>query len=411
MRYFYFDCGYHISLFRQIHLNTFLCYTYIMSTNTTVTWESLNLKENLSRGIYRFGFEKPTPIQQLAILPIIQGRDIVAQAQSGTGKTGSFTIGSLQRIDLESRTTQVLIIAPTFELVKQISGVVGSLGNAMEGLVIKTLVGGTSVSDDARELNLNCPHIVIGTAGRVYDMIRRRNLLTNSIKLFILDEADEMLSKGFKDQIYDIFKFFNDDVQVALFSATLPDDILTLSSKFMRDPLNITLKPEELTLECIQQFYITMPDDQAKYEALKDLFSFLQLSQCIIYVNTVKRVEDLYNAMIADGFPVCCIHSAMDKPQRDASLTKFRSGAFRVLVSSGVTARGIDVQQVSTVINFDMNRNIETYLHAIGRSGRFGRKGMAINFITKYDLDFMRRLEEHYKITIRELPADFASLM
>ena len=382
-----------------------------MSTNTTVTWESLNLKENLSRGIYRFGFEKPTPIQQLAILPIIQGRDIVAQAQSGTGKTGSFTIGALQRIDLESRTTQVLIIAPTFELVKQISGVVGSLGNAMEGLVIKTLVGGTSVSDDARELNLNCPHIVIGTAGRVYDMIRRRNLLTNSIKLFILDEADEMLSKGFKDQIYDIFKFFNDDVQVALFSATLPDDILTLSSKFMRDPLNITLKPEELTLECIQQFYITMPDDQAKYEALKDLFSFLQLSQCIIYVNTVKRVEDLYNAMIADGFPVCCIHSAMDKPQRDASLTKFRSGAFRVLVSSGVTARGIDVQQVSTVINFDMNRNIETYLHAIGRSGRFGRKGMAINFITKYDLDFMRRLEEHYKITIRELPADFASLM
>lgn len=382
-----------------------------MSANTTVTWESLNLNENLSRGIYRFGFEKPTPIQQLAILPIIQGRDIVAQAQSGTGKTGSFTIGALQRIDLESRTTQVLIIAPTFELVKQISGVVSSLGNAMEGLVIKTLVGGTSVSDDARDLNTNCPHVVIGTAGRVYDMIRRRNLLTNSIKLFILDEADEMLSKGFKEQIYDIFKFFNDDVQVALFSATLPEDILTLTSKFMRDPLNITLKPEELTLVCIQQFYITMPDDQAKYEALKDLFSFLQLSQCIIYVNTVKRVEDLYNAMIADGFPVCCIHSAMDKPQRDASLTKFRNGAFRVLVSSGVTARGIDVQQVSTVINFDMNRNIETYLHAIGRSGRFGRKGMAINFITKYDLDFMRRLEEHYKITIRELPADFASLM
>jgi len=380
-----------------------------MTSNTT--WESLNLTENLNRGIYRFGFEKPTPIQQLAILPIIQGRDIVAQAQSGTGKTGSFTIGALQRIDLESRTTQVLVIAPTFELVKQISGVVGSLGNAMEGLVIKTLVGGTSVSDDARDLQRNCPHIVIGTAGRVYDMICRRNLLTNSIKLFILDEADEMLSKGFKEQIYDIFKYFNDDVQVALFSATLPEDILTLSAKFMRDPLNITLKPEELTLECIQQFYVTMPDDSAKYEALKDLFSFLQLSQCIIYVNTVKRVEDLYNAMIADGFPVCCIHSAMDKPQRETSLSKFRSGAFRVLVSSGVTARGIDVQQVSTVINFDMNRNIETYLHAIGRSGRFGRKGMAINFITKYDAEFMRKLEEHYKITIRELPADFASLI
>ena len=154
-----------------------------------------------------------------------------------------------------------------------------------------------------------------------------------------------------------------------------------------------------------------MNDDKAKYETLKDLFSFLQLSQCIIYVNTVKRVEDLYNAMIADEFPVCCIHSGMEKAQREASLAKFRNGAFRVLVSSGVTARGIDVQQVSTVINFDMNRNIETYLHAIGRSGRFGRKGLAINFITRYDIEFMRKLEEHYKISIKELPADFANLI
>jgi len=380
-----------------------------MSANTT--WESLNLTENLTRGIYRFGFEKPTPIQQMAILPIIQRKDVVAQAQSGTGKTGSFTIASLQQIDLTSRTTQVLILAPTFELVKQISSVVTSLGSAMDGLVIKTLVGGTSVSDDARDLNTNCPHVVVGTAGRVYDMIRRRNLMTSSIKLFVLDEADEMLSKGFKEQIYDIFKHFSDNVQVALFSATLPDDILTLSTKFMREPIHITLKPEELTLECIQQYYISMIDDRSKYETLKDLFSFLQLSQCIIYVNTVKRVEELYNAMIADGFPVCCIHSGMEKTQREASLAKFRTGAFRVLVSSGVTARGIDVQQVSTVINFDMNRNIETYLHAIGRSGRFGRKGLAINFITKYDIDFMRKLEEHYKISIRELPEDFANLI
>ena len=378
---------------------------------TNITWESLNLTENLTRGIYRIGFEKPTPIQQLAILPIVQGKDVVAQAQSGTGKTGSFTIGSLQQIDLASRTTQVLILAPTFELVKQIATVVISLGSAMDGLVVKTLVGGTSVSDDARDLNLNCPHVVVGTAGRVYDMIRRRNLSTSSIKLFVLDEADEMLSKGFKEQIYDIFKHFSDNVQVALFSATMPDDILVLSNKFMREPVQITLKPEELTLECIQQFYVTMDDDRSKYDTLKDLFAFLQLSQCIIYVNTVKRVEDLYNAMIADGFPVCCIHSGMERNQRESSLVKFRNGAFRVLVSSGVTARGIDVQQVSTVINFDMNRNIETYLHAIGRSGRFGRKGLAINFVTRYDLDFMRKLEEHYKISIRELPSDFANLV
>ena len=376
-----------------------------------MSWESLTLNEDLSRGIYRFGFEKPTPIQEKAIPSIIEGRDIIAQGQSGTGKTGSFTIGALQRVDITSKTTQVLILAPTFELVKQISSVVSALGSAMDGLVVKTLVGGTSVSDDAADLRSNCPHVVVGTAGRVYDMIRRRSLLTDSIKIFILDEADEMLSKGFKEQMYDIFKYLNDNVQVALFSATMPDEMLTLSEKFMRDPVKIVMKTEELTLECIQQYYIALNDDQSKYETLKDLFSFLQVSQCIIYVSTVKRVEDLYNTMTADGFPVCCIHSSMDKSERDKSLQSFRKGAFRVMVSSGVTARGIDVQQVSTVINFDMTRSYETYLHAIGRSGRFGRKGLAINFITKHDIDFIRRLEKHYNIKIDELPSDFDKLV
>jgi translation initiation factor 4A len=376
-----------------------------------MSWESLNLNEDLSRGIYRFGFEKPTPIQEKAIPAIIEGRDVIGQGQSGTGKTGSFTIGALHKIDITSRTTQVLMLAPTFELVKQISSVVSALGSAMDGLVVKTLVGGTSVNDDTNDLRNNCPHVVVGTAGRVYDMIRRRALLTDSIKIFVLDEADEMLSKGFKEQMYDIFKYLNDNVQVALFSATMPEEMLTLSEKFMRDPVKIVMKTEELTLECIQQYYVAMNDDQSKYDALKDLFSFLQLSQCIIYVSTVKRVEDLYNTMITDGFPVCCIHSSMDKTERDKSLQSFRKGTFRVMVSSGVTARGIDVQQVSTVINFDMTRSYETYLHAIGRSGRFGRKGLAINFVTKHDIDFMRRLEKHYNITISELPADVEKLI
>jgi translation initiation factor 4A len=376
-----------------------------------MSWESLKLNEDLSRGIYRFGFEKPTPIQEKAIPPIIEGRDIVAQGQSGTGKTGSFTIGALQKVDISSKTTQVLIIAPTFELVKQISSVVSALSSAMDGLVVKTLVGGTSVSDDNADLRNNCPHVVVGTAGRVYDMIRRRSLLTDSIKIFVLDEADEMLSKGFKEQMYDIFKYLNDNVQVALFSATMPDEILTLSDKFLRDPVKIVMKTEELTLDCIQQYYVALNDDNSKYESLKDLFSFLQVSQCIIYVSTVKRVEDLYRTMISDGFPVCCIHSAMDKAERDKSLQSFRKGTFRVLISSGITARGIDVQQVSTVINFDMTRSYETYLHAIGRSGRFGRKGMAINFITKQDVDFMRRLEKHYNTKINELPSNYENLI
>jgi len=370
------------------------------------TWDELNLHDDLLRGIYRYGFENPTPIQQKAILPIVGKQDLIAQAQSGTGKTGSFTIGTLQLIDITQKTTQALILAPTHELVKQIYTVVTNLGIAMDGLVVKTLIGGTSIVNDINDLNKNCPHIIIGTTGRVYDMIRRKKININTVKIMVLDEADEMLSKGFKEQIYNIFQFLNPDIQVSLFSATMPRDILTLTEKFMRDPIKIILKPEELSLECIQQYYIALQNDELKYDALKDLFSLLQISQCIIYVNTVKRVDDLYNAMTAEGFPVCYIHSSMDKSEREASFLKFRNGSCRVLISSNVTARGIDIQQVSTVINFDITHNVHTYLHAIGRSGRYGRKGLAINFVTRNDIEHMRRIEKYYGISIKELPAD-----
>jgi translation initiation factor 4A len=385
--------------------------TDIKEITEITDWESLNLNDDLLRGIYRYGFEKPTPIQSTSILPIIENKDVIAQARSGTGKTGSFTIGALQKIDISKKTTQVLILAPTHELVKQISTVVSNIGNAMEGLLVKTLVGGTSVMDDSSELKNNPPHVIVGTPGRVYDMIRRKNIRMNTIKLFVLDEADEMLSKGFKEQIYEIFKNFNEEIQVAIFSATMPEDVLTLTNKFMRDPVKIILKPEELTLECIQQYFVALPSDNDKFETLKDLFSFLEISQCIIYVNTIKRVNDLYEAMKKEGFPVCYIHSSMDKSERDKTFQQFRTGSSRVLISSGITARGIDVQQVSVVINFDITRDVHTYLHAIGRSGRYGRKGLAINFVTRHDLDQMRKIERHYGISIKELPKDVRSLI
>ena len=385
--------------------------TDIKEITEITDWESLNLNDDLLRGIYRYGFEKPTPIQSTSILPIIENKDVIAQARSGTGKTGSFTIGALQKIDISKKTTQVLILAPTHELVKQISTVVSNIGNAMEGLLVKTLVGGTSVMDDSSELKNNPPHVIVGTPGRVYDMIRRKNIRMNTIKLFVLDEADEMLSKGFKEQIYEIFKNFNEEIQVAIFSATMPEDVLTLTNKFMRDPVKIILKPEELTLECIQQYFVALPSDNDKFETLKDLFSFLEISQCIIYVNTIKRVNDLYEAMKKEGVPVCYIHSSMDKSERDKTFQQFRTGSSRVLISSGITARGIDVQQVSVVINFEITRDIHTYLHAIGRSGRYGRKGLAINFVTRHDLDQMRKIERHYGISIKELPKDVRSLI
>ena len=368
-------------------------------------WDTFDLKDDLLRGIYSVGFEAPSQIQKTAIMPIIEKRDVIAQAPSGTGKTGAFTIGSLQNVDISQKSTQVIILAPTHELVKQISKVVTSIGSMLPGLQIKTLVGGTLVNDDIRDLRENIPHVIVGSIGRVNDMVRRNQIDMRSIKLFILDEADEMLSGGFKDQVYQMFQYLPVDTQTAIFSATMPPYILELTSKFMKNPVQITMESEKLNLEGIEQYYLAVNTDDEKFGALKALFDHLTINQSIIYVNSVPRVIELYNAMIKDGYSVACIHSSMSREDRDKSFRDFRSGTFRVLISSNITARGIDIQQVSTVINFDIPRSVNTYLHRIGRSGRWGRKGMAINFVTRYDIKDLKNIETHYKSNIRELPS------
>jgi len=373
------------------------------------SWDDLNLKTELLRGIYNYGFENPSNIQKQAILPIIQGKEIIAQAQSGCGKTGTFAIGSLQITDVSINKTQVLIIAPTHELVKQIAMVTQSIGGSMDKLRVKTLVGGTSIREETEDLKKNIPHIIVGSAGRIYDMIRRRAINVYDVKLFVLDEADEMLSRGFKDQIYNIFQYFSESVQVALFSATVPDEMLIVANKFMQNPINIRVENEKLSLVGIQQYFAAMHDDNAKYEMLKQIFGQLSVNQSIIYANSVGRVMDLYDSMIRDGFSVCCIHSSMRKEDREKAFYEFRTGVYRVLISSNVTARGIDIQQVSTVINFDIPNCVHNYLHRIGRSGRWGRKGLAINFITRDDISLLKRIESHYKTDIKELPSDFNS--
>jgi translation initiation factor 4A len=369
-------------------------------------WDQIEMDNNILRGIYSHGFEKPSPIQQKAIKPILSKKDIIAQAQSGTGKTAAFTIGALSILDLTNPNTQVLILSPTRELSIQTANVVTSIGSMMPGLKVQTYYGGSAIDDNNDFLKKNVPHIICGCPGRVFDMLRRNKITNKTIKLFILDEADEMLSSGFKEQVYNIFQYLNSDVQVALFSATLPSQIFPIIQKIMRNPVKICVKAEQLTLEGIAQFYVAMEDDRQKYSTLKDIFSFLTLSQCIIYCNSVKRVADLYEAMCEDGFPVCCIHSNMEKIARDNAFDEFRKGKSRVLISSNVTARGIDIQQVSTVINFDIPKDIYTYLHRIGRSGRWGRKGTGINFVTRRDIGKLKEIETYYSCEIKEMPAN-----
>ena len=373
-------------------------------------WDDLNMDNKILRGIFSYGYERPSPIQQKAIKPLIEGRDIVAQAQSGTGKTATFTIGALAKVNVHENSTQVLVLSPTRELTIQTARVFSSIGCMMDELKIQQLFGGSAIEERSSFSNKNTPHVVCGCPGRVFDMMRRDKIRSKDIKLIILDEADEMLSSGFKEQVYNIFQHLSTTVQVALFSATLPDSIQPIIQKIMRNPVKISVKREMLTLEGIKQFYIAVDDDRQKYATLKSLFSYLSVSQCIIYCNSVKRVSDLYEAMKEDEFPVCCIHSNMDKSARDAAFNDFRNGNSRVMISSNVTARGIDIQQVSIVINFDIPKCVHTYLHRIGRSGRWGRKGVGINFITRRDVSKMKEIEGHYACQIDEMPADLGFL-
>ena len=374
------------------------------------SWNDIeNIKPELLRGIYAYGFENPSPIQQKAILPAMEKKDLIAQAQSGTGKTGSFTISALQRVNTEENKTQVLIMSPTRELSSQIYSVLNSLGNNIPELKTHLLVGGSSIDGDISALK-TFPHIIVGCPGRIHDMIRRNKLKARDLDFMIIDEADEMLSSGFKEQVYNIFQFLKSDVQIALYSATLPPDVQELAGKFMREPEKILVKSEALTLEGIKQYYVAVENDAVKYETLKDLFSCISVSQSIIYCNSIRRVEDLANAMTQDGFPVSFIHGKMSHDERNDAFKNFRSGKTRVLISSNLTARGIDVQQVSTVINFDIPRDVHSYLHRIGRSGRWGRKGMGINFVSRFDIKMLKEIETYYSTQIEELPSSVVEI-
>jgi superfamily II DNA/RNA helicase len=374
--------------------------------------EKLNLKNNLLRGIYAYGFEQPSSIQKKAIYPFIYGRsgkktDLIAQAQSGTGKTGTFVVGALQILDETNNEPQVLILAPTHELARQIKFVVDQLGNYMK-INSLLLVGGVSIDENKKDLNENNPQVIVGTPGRVQDMIRRGILQTKYIKLLVLDEADEMLSSGFKEQMGKILQYMPETIQIGLFSATMSDELLEISKTFMEHPIKIFVKNNELTLQGIAQYYINLNDDSGKYETLKDIFSSLTISQSIIYCNSTRRVDDLEEAMLEDNFPVKKIHGKMTSEERKRTNAEFKSGSCRVLITSDLFARGIDVQQVSMVINFDIPKSEHTYLHRIGRSGRWGRKGIAINFQTKYDVHKLKHFEEYYNTQIIEMPANYS---
>jgi len=380
--------------------------------NTIVTYESfdaMELKEELLRGIYSHGFNKPSAIQAKAIKPIIMGRDIMAQAQSGTGKTGTFVVSILQLINTDLNEPQAMIIGPTRELAEQIKKVCGGIG-AYTNVRICSCIGGIHVSSNIDSLSQGM-HIVVGTPGRIYHMIKDRHLKLNQMKLLILDEADEMLREGFKAQMYEIFNMgFPQTMQVALFSATLTDQTNEIAMKFLRNPQKIVLEKKEVNLAGIKQYQILLEKQEYKLDTLIDILKSVSLCQSIIFVNSKQTLISLAKDLQDLKISITCIYGDMEQVDRNKTMDEFRSGTFRHMLSTDVTARGIDIQQVQLVINYDIPLDRQNYMHRIGRTGRYGRRGVAINFVTKRDEPLVDDIKGYYHLSIDDLPSDLTGI-
>ena len=374
-----------------------------------VTFDEMPLPENLLRGIYTYGFEKPSAIQRKAIMPIADGHDLLAQAQSGTGKTGTFCIGSLCRVDPTIKDTQVLVLVPTRELSQQIEKVAQNIGQHVP-ITTYSATGGTPLRDDIKALEKGV-HFVVGTPGRIFDLMRRNIIRRSAIRVLIMDEADQMLEDRFKEQVMCILGLgFPQQTRVSLFSATMPQEVIDIANEILQNPVKILIPPEDVTLDGIKQYYVDVENEEWKYDALADIYGNLTINQAIIYCNKRQKAEWLADKMTANGFTLNCIHGDMDVAERKKRMQDFRSGNVRVLISTDLLARGIDVQQVSLVINFELPPQRENYIHRIGRSGRYGRKGTAINILCKEERDALKDIEKFYSTTISELPNDLRSV-
>jgi superfamily II DNA/RNA helicase len=377
--------------------------------NECKSFDELNLNEDLLRGIYSMGYEIPSQIQRKAIKPMIDRRDLIAQSQSGTGKTATFLIGSLNQVDKTLNKPQVLVICPNHELAQQIYYNFSCLSQYMK-LKSALLIGGIRTDENIKSLDAGA-QFVVGTPGRIQDMLKKYILKLGKLKCLVIDEADEMLSKGFKEQLYEIFQFVPKDCQVCVFSATMPESALEVTNKIMtNNVVRILVNPEEVTLDGIEQFYLGVDNENWKIETLCDLYERLKINMTIIFVNSRRKAEYIKEKLEEQNFTVALLHGEMKHIEREKVMKSFRTGESRILLTTDIIARGIDIQQVSVVINYDLPKHCETYIHRIGRTGRYGRKGIAINFVTENETAIIDRLQKWYKTNITPLPENINSL-
>eukprot|EP00871_Galdieria_phlegrea_P001612 jgi/Galph1/2451/GphlegSOOS_G1112.1 len=366
-------------------------------------FEDYYLKRELLMGIFEMGYEKPSPVQEEAIPVALAGRDILARAKNGTGKTAAYLIPILERIDPQKNTTQALVLVPTRELALQTAHVCKQLGKRMERLQVMSSTGGTSLRDDI--LRLDSPvHVLVATPGRVLDLSERAVCKLNECRMVVLDEADKLLSMDFSGVLEQLIqRFLPANRQLMLFSATFPLTVKYFRDKYQRKPYELNLM-DELTLKGVTQYYAYV-EESKKVACLNAIFSKLQINQSIIFCNSVNRVKLLARKITELGYSCFYVHARMAQEDRNRVFHDFRNGACRNLVCSDLFTRGIDIQAVNVVINFDFPKNSETYLHRVGRSGRFGHRGLAISMITHDDRLNLYKIEQELAAEIMPFPA------
>jgi ATP-dependent RNA helicase DDX6/DHH1 len=372
-------------------------------TNTRgLDFEEFSLSRDLLKGIFEKGWERPSPIQEASIGIALSGQDILARAKNGTGKTGAYCIPVIERLDTKKDAIQALIIVPTRELALQTSQICVELGKHI-GLKVMVTTGGTDLRDDILRLN-STVHLVVATPGRIIDLMEKGVAEVKDCKMLVLDEADKLLSQDFQGVLDRLVSFLPESRQIMLYSATFPRTVASFMSQHMKNPYEINLM-EELTLLGVTQFYAFVQEKQ-KVHCLNTLFRKLQINQSIIFCNSTQRVELLAKKITELGYSCYYIHSKMAQHHRNRVFHDFREGHCRNLVCSDLLTRGIDIQAVNVVINFDFPRNSETYLHRIGRSGRFGHLGIAINLITAEDRQNLKRIEKELRTAIAPIPTE-----
>lgn len=367
-------------------------------------FDSLNLNQNLLKGVYLHGFTQPSKIQIKGIGSINTGKDCILQSQSGTGKTATYLLGVLNRLEPTEKSCQGIIITPTRELANQVYDVACNLSKYTDYKIAKC-TGGTDVNQNRTELKTTS--CVIGTIGRIYHMINEKKINIHKLKFIVLDEADEILSDGISDKLQEIFDKAPSGIQVILISATMSINVFNASKKFMHEPIKVLLKNNEVIVDLISQFYLDVETEELKFDTLLDLYNLVSTSQAIIFCNTIRKVEWLEQNLKQNNFPITVIHSNMTQAERDNVVKDFRDGKTRLLLTTDLLSRGIDIPHVNMVINYDLPPNKETYVHRIGRCGRFDKKGVAITMVKMTDPNDVKtfnKMKHFYKMDIKEMP-------